>query len=146
MAVTAKWYGNALLKALNKEIDWDSDTIKVMLCTNLYEPDQDTHIYKSSVDNEVANGSGYTTGGETLANKAIDYDGPTNVIKLDGGDVTWSAASITARYAIIYDDTPATDAIKPLLAYVDFGADVTSTNGDFKITWDEDGILTITAA
>jgi len=34
MAVTAKWYGQALLKALNKEIDFDTDVIKVMLCTS----------------------------------------------------------------------------------------------------------------
>lgn len=146
MAVTSKWYGNALLKALNKEIDWDTDTIKVMLCTSSYTPDQDTHIYKSSVNNEVANGNGYTTGGATLANKTIGYTGATNVIKLDADDVTWSSSSITARYAVIYDDTPATDAAKPLLGYVDFGQDFTSSNGNFTITWDSGGIFTITAS
>lgn len=146
MAVSAKWYGQALLKALNKEIDWDTDTIKVMLCTSTYTPDQDSHIYKSSVTNEVANGNGYTTGGATLANKTITYTGATNVIKLDADDVTWTTSTITARYAVVYDDAPATDATKPLLGYVDFGQDFSSSNGNFTITWDSAGLFTITAS
>jgi len=145
MAVTAKMFGNCLLKALNKEIDWDTDSIKVMLTTSTYTPDQDSHIYKSSVTNEVT-GTGYTAGGATLANKTIGYTAGTNVIKLDADDTVWSASTITARYAIIYDDTPATDATKPLIAYVDFGADAVSSAGTFTITWDAAGICTVTAA
>jgi hypothetical protein len=144
MAVSAKMYGNCLLKALNKEIDWDTDTIKVMLCTSTYTPDQDAHIYKSSVTNEVT-GTGYTAGGATLASKTITYTGASNTITLDAADVTWSSSTITARYAVIYDDT-GTASTSPLIAYVDFGADVSSSGGNFTITWDATGIVTITAA
>jgi hypothetical protein len=143
MALSGKMYGNMLLKALNKEIDYDSDTIKVMLCTNSYTPDQDTHIYKSSVTNEVASGGGYTTGGATLGNKTIVYSGPSNTITIDADDTLWSNSSITARYAVIYDDTPALDSAKPLLGYVDLGKDYTSSNGDFKLVWNSNGIFTI---
>jgi hypothetical protein len=144
MAVTAKWYGQALLKALNKEIDFDTDVIKVMLCTSAYVPDQDAHVYKDvSVTSEVT-GTGYTAGGATLASKTIAYTAATNIIALDAADVTWAASTITARYAVIYDDSPATS--KPLLAYVDFGADQSSNNGNFTITWDANGILKITVA
>lgn len=142
MAVTAKMYGNALLKALNKEVDWDTDTIKVMLCTSSYTPNQDTHIYKSSVTNEVT-GTGYTAGGATLSNKTINYTDSTNTIKLDADDVTWSESTITARYAVIYDAT-GTDSTSVLLGYVDFGEDKVSSAGDFKITWDSAGIFAIT--
>lgn len=142
MAVTAKWYGQALMKALNKEIDWDSDTIKVMLCTSSYTPDQDTHAYKDvSVTNEVT-GDGYTEGGATLASKTIGYTAGTNVIKLDAADTVWAASTITARYAVIYDDTPASS--KPLLGYVDFGEDEESASTDFTIQWSSDGVLKIT--
>jgi len=142
MAVTAKWYGQALMKALNKEIDWDSDTIKVMLCTSSYTPDQDTHVYKDvSVTNEVE-GDGYTAGGATLASKTIGYTAGTNVIKLDAADTVWTASTITARYAVIYDDTP--ESNKPLLGYVDFGEDEESTSTDFTIQWSSDGVLKIT--
>jgi hypothetical protein len=144
MAVTAFWYGQALQKALNKEIDFDTDVIKVMLCTSAYTPNQDTHVYKDvSVTGEVS-GTGYTAGGAALANKTITYDGPTNVIKLDADDTTWANSTITARYAVIYDDSPATN--KPLLGYVDFGADQSSSNGNFTITWDVNGILKITVS
>lgn len=144
MAVTAKWYGQALLKALNKEINWSSDTIKVMLCTSTYVPDQDNHIYKDiSVTNEVT-GTGYTAGGVTLASKTITYTGATNIIALDAADVTWASSTITARYAVIYDDSPASN--KPLLGYVDFGADQSSSSGNFTITWDANGILKITVS
>lgn len=143
MAVTAKMYGNALLKALNKEVNYITDTIKVMLCTNSYTPNQDTHIYKSSITNEVT-GTGYTAGGATLANKTMTYDGTTNTIKLDANDITWANSTITARYAVIYDST-GTDSTSVLLGYIDFGEDKISSAGDFKITWDTAGIFAVTA-
>lgn len=141
MAVTAKMYGNFILKALNKEIDWDTDSIKVMLCTAL-TIDQDGDVYLADVTKtEVANGNGYTTGGKALANKSIGYTAGTNVIKIDADDVVWTSATITAAYAIIYDDTPATD--KPVIGYVDFGESLVSTAGTFTIAWNAAGIATI---
>jgi len=142
MAATAKWYGQAQIKAYSKEIDWLNDTIKVMLCTSSYVPNQDTHVYKDvSVDNEVV-GDGYTAGGATLASKTLAYDAGTNITKFDAADTVWAASTITARYAVIYDDTPASS--KPLLGYVDFGEDEVSTSTDFTIQWSSDGVLKIT--
>jgi hypothetical protein len=60
--------------------------------------------------------------------------------------VTWAASTITARYAVVADTTPGTAATNPLICYVDFGADVTSSGGNFTITWDADGIFTVTVA
>ena len=145
MAVTAKMYGNSLLKALNKEIDWLSDVIKVMLCTSSYTPDQDAHIYKSSVTNEVV-GTGYVSGGATLANKTIGYTGATNVVKLDADDVVWAASTITARYAIVYVST-GVDSTSVLIGYVDFGIDQITSSTNFSLVWDAaNGIFAITAA
>jgi hypothetical protein len=143
MAVTAKLYNLAVTSLANKEIDWSSDTIKVMLCTSTYTPSQTTHDYKSDVTNEVT-GAGYTAGGATLASKTEAF--ASQVKQFDAADVTWSTSTITARFAVVYDDTPATDATKPLICYVDFGADVVSTGGDFTITWDATGIFTATVA
>lgn len=145
MAVTAKLYGQFLKSLTNKEIDLDSDTIKVMLCTSAYVPDQDAHQYKSSVTAEVV-GTGYTAGGATLAAVAVTYTPATNTLMLDASDVTWPTSTITARYAVVYDSTPASDAARPLIAYVDFGADVVSTAGDFSLSWNAAGILTIATA
>lgn len=145
MAVTALLYGNFLKSLANKEIDLDTDTIKVMLCTSTYTPNQDTHQYKSSVTNEVT-GTGYTATGATLAGVAVTYTAGTNTLMFDANDTVWAASTITARYAVIYDATPATDATRPLIAYVDFGENVSSTAAAFTITWDAAGIFTITAA
>lgn len=147
MAVTAFLYGNVFVSAFNKEIDFGAggDTIKVMLCTSAYTPNQDTHQYKSSVTNEVV-GTGYTATGATMATPTILYTGATNVLKLDGADVSWPASTLTARYAVIYDATPATDATRPLIGYVDFGADVTTVAGALTITWDAAGIATVTVS
>lgn len=144
--MASKLYGNFLSQALNKEIDWDTDTIKVALLTNSYSPNQDNHNYFDDVVSNEVSGSGYTAGGETLTNKTNTYDGATNTIVLDAGDVTWSSSTITARYAVIYNSSPATNAEKPLIGYVDFGSDQSSSNGNFTITWDASGIVRITVA
>jgi hypothetical protein len=145
MAVTAKFYGNAFVSAFNKKIDLDSDTIKVALTTSSYTPSQDAHDYFNDITNEVT-GTGYTAGGATLASASITYTGASNVLKLDGDDTSWASSTITARYAIIYDATPGTAATNPLIGYVDFGANVSSTAGTFTLSWDANGIATITVS
>lgn len=144
--MASKLYGQFVQAAFNKEIDFDSDTIKVALLTNAYTPDQDAHNYYDDVVAHEVVGTGYTAGGNTLANKTNTYDSATNVIKLDADDTTWASSTITARYAVIYDATPATNATRPLIGFVDFGSDQSSSNGNFTITWDSTGIVRVTVA
>ncbi len=144
MAVTAKAYGPALAALASGSINWSSDTIKVALCTSTYTPDQDVHDFFNDITNEVT-GTGYTAGGATLGTKTSTYTAGTNTQAIDAADTTWASSTITARYAIIYKST-GTAATSPLIAYVDFGVDVVSTAGNFTITWDAAGILTLTTA
>lgn len=143
MAVSGKLYANYHKSIANKEIDLDSDTLKVMLCTSSYTPNQGTHQYKSSVTNEVS-GTGYTAGGATLGSVTVGVTG--NVFTLDAADTSWASSTITARYAVIYDSTPGSDATRPLIGYIDFGADVSTTSGTFQIVWNSSGILTQTVS
>jgi hypothetical protein len=143
MAVTAAWYGGALLSTFAKEANWPGDTIKCLLTTSSYTPNQDSHRYKSDVTNEVS-GTGYTAGGATLSSPTQSYTGATNTWALDAGDAQWTGASFTARYAVVYDATPATDATRPLLCYVDFGGDQTVNGANFTVQWDSGGIVKIT--
>lgn len=145
MAVSAKFYGPFFQSLFNKEVDYDTDTIKAMLCSASYTPDQDAHRYKSSVTNEVT-GSGYTAGGVTLASKTVTYTPGTNVLALDAADITWAALTATSRYCVIYDDSPATDATKPLIGFIDFGADVICSGGPMTIQLDAAGMATVTVA
>lgn len=128
-------YNRFKANLMNKEIDLEGDTIKVMLTTSSYTPAA-THNVKTDVTNEVS-GTGYTAGGATLSGKAVTQAATT---KWDATDVTWSSSTITARYAVIWDDTIATD---DLLICLDFGSDKTSSGGDFTIQFDAAGIVTI---
>ena len=145
MAVSAKLYGKFFNALADKTIDLNSDTIKVALATSAYTPDQDAHDFFNDVTNEVT-GTGYTAGGATLGSPTFSYTGASNTFAFDGADVSWPTSTITARYAIVYDSTPGTAATNPLIGYVDFGADVSTTAGTFTITWDAAGIFTVTVS
>ena len=69
MAVTPHPYSGLLLKALNKEVDFDTDTIKAMLTTG-YTFDG-TDVYLNDIGAVEVTGTGYTSGGATLASKTI---------------------------------------------------------------------------
>lgn len=144
-AVTAFWFGKAFISVFNKLVDIDSDTIKTMLTTVTYVPDQDVHDFKDDVTNEVS-GTGYTATGTTLTTPSSTYTAGTNVWAIDFDDALWTTSTITARIAVVYDSTPATDATRPLLTYVDFGADQSSSGGDFKIVWNAGGVAKVTVS
>jgi len=72
MATKTYWYASGFTKVYNKEVDLDTDAIKVMLCSSAYTPDRAAHDYKNDITNEVT-GSGYTAGGATLANVTVGY-------------------------------------------------------------------------
>jgi hypothetical protein len=145
MPDVAKIYGKAFVSAFNKEIDFNSDTIKAMLCSASYTPDQDTHQYKSDVTNEIT-GTGYTAGGVTLSNCTITYDAATNTIKFDCDDFQWTGATFTARTLVVYDSTPGSDATRPLILYVTFNADVPVTSSTFSVTVNAGGLCTVTVS
>jgi hypothetical protein len=141
MTVTADWYGLGLKSVAHKEASWTGDTVKVLLCTNSYTPNLDTHQYRSDLTNEVS-GTGYTAGGVTLASKTATYASKT--LTLDAADVTFSTVTLTSvRYAIVYIDT-GTSSTSPLLGRVDFGANQSPSAQDLVLVWDAAGILTLT--
>lgn len=112
---------------LDGEMDFSSDTaqvFKIALYTSSATLGAATTAYTTS--NEVV-GSGYTAGGNTLTVVAPTTSGTTAFI--DFNDTTWSAATITARGALIYKSGGG----DPAVAVLDFGSDIASTNGDFTI-------------
>ena len=81
-----------------------------------------------SATNEVS-GTGYTAGGATLSSQAVAYDSSNNVAYFDAADPSWSSATITARGALIYNNTKSNASI----AVLDFGSDYSSSNGTFQV-------------
>lgn len=147
MATVAwKWFGLAETAAWNKEHDWLTDTYKALLTTSTYTPDQDTHAYHSAVTNEQS-GTGYTAGGVTLANKTIGYTAGTNVTKFDCDDIVYATVTLTdVKNIVVYNDTPATSATKPLMAYGVVDLAVSPSAGNLTFTLDTAGLVTSTAA
>lgn len=137
-------YNNFKKKIMDGSIDLDTDNINVALLDSGYSANLDTHVFYSDVTaDEVANGSGYTTKGVTLASASVTVDTTNDLAYFDAADVTWASSTITARYAVIFKNS-GTNTTSPLVAYVDFGADKTSDNGNFIISWSTAGILKLT--
>lgn len=149
MAVTSKWYGNALLGQYSstaaRRVDWDADAITVSLHTVTYVPNQDTDDFWNDATNEIS-GTGYSTPGLALTTSAPTYDSGTNEMRLDANDAQWTTASFTARIAVVYSNTAGASTTDPVLTYVDFGGDETVASGTFTIQWDATGVAKITAA
>ncbi len=104
------------------------DSFKLALYDNNASFDASTTAYTAS--NEVSNSGTYTAGGGALANVTPTTSGTTALT--DFADLTFTSATITARGALIYNDTAAGD---PSVIVLDFGSDKSSTSGDFQIVF-----------
>jgi len=141
-AVTASLFGLQAQKNIDGSapVVWTTATLKVALTTSAWTPNQDTHDFFDDVTNEIT-GTGYTAGGATLGTKTTTYDTATDQVRADAADTLWTTSTLTARRAPIYSDTGGAASTDPVIAWVDFGADVSTTAGTFQITWDATGIL-----
>jgi hypothetical protein len=120
-----------LLQAIHNFGPTSPNTFKIALYTGNADLSASTTVYTTS--NEVANGSGYTTGGNTLVISQSPTSGnnqsavPTAFISFS--NTSWTSASFTARGALIYNSTQGNKSI----AVLDFGSDKTVTNDTFQI-------------
>lgn len=127
---------------MNGSIDLDTDTINVMLVTSSYTPDQDNHDKRDDVTDEVS-GTGYSAGGAALAGKSVAVDNTDNEGVFDANDLTWASSTITARGAVLYKARGGASSADELICYFDFTSDQTSTNGNFTLQWNAEGILNL---
>jgi len=116
-----------ILEAVHNFKNSGGDTFKVALYTNSASFAAGTTAYTTA--NEVS-GTGYTAGGNTLTRVDPATAGTTSFT--DFADTTWGSSTITARGALIYNDTASGN---PAVVILDFGSDKTSTNGDFTVVF-----------
>ena len=114
-----------LMEAKHNFLLSGGNTFKLAMYTNSASFDASTTAYTAT--NEVS-GTGYSAGGGTLTRVDPATSGTTAYT--DFGDLTFSSSTITARGALIYNDTAAGD---PSVVVLDFGSDKSSTSGDFVI-------------
>lgn len=135
-------YNTFKKKIMNGSIDLDTDTIKIALVTSSYTPDIDAHDFWDDVSaNEVAASGTYAAGGATLT-CTVTQDDTDNEGVFDATDVSWTSATITARYAVIYKSTGVAGT-SPLICVIDFGSNQVSTLGTFAITFAAEGIINL---
>jgi hypothetical protein len=125
MAITTAMCSSFKEELLQGVHDFTAHTFKMALYTSSATLGAATTAY--SATNEIS-GTGYTAGGQALDSPTVTLSGTTAFI--DFADETWTNATITARGALIYNDTVAGD---PAVAVFDFGSDKTSTAGDFVV-------------
>lgn len=133
-AMTTSFKGELML-AVHDFRQTGGDTFKLALYTSAATLGATTTAY--TVTNE-ASGTGYTAGGGTLSNLGGSVTSGTTGFT-DFSDLTFTAATITARGALIYNTTPSAlsnaggTLTNPAVAVLDFGSDKTASNGDFTI-------------
>lgn len=122
-----------ILKAVHNFTASTGDTFKIALgkatasITGTYDAATTNYSDLTGNSDELPNGSGYTTGGNTLTSVTPVADGTTAVC--DFADTTWSSATFTTSGAIIYNSS-ASDAACAVLS---FGGDQQVSSGDFTI-------------
>lgn len=143
-------YSNWLLGVLNGAFstDWDNDTIKVALfaaAASSFVTNCSGYTYWSQIGSGEITGTGYTASGTTASGMSIAFNGhnPTK-IKLTASNTAWPTSTITARYAVVWKSTGAAGT-SPLICWVDFGSDQSSSSGTFEIQWNSSGIVEISS-
>jgi hypothetical protein len=114
-------------------VDCDTDTFKMLLVTSTYTAAK-SHAKRSDITNEVAAGSGYTTGGNACALTVAATDNVNNDVEISFSVTSWTSATITARAGVIYKSRGGASSADELVGYVDFLSNITSTNGTFAVT------------
>jgi hypothetical protein len=137
---TFTFYDEGILNILKALIDLDGDTFKAVLTNSA--PDAAAHDELADVT-QIANGGGYTTGGETLTSVGLaETSGGSGVWVWSAADFSWTATSggmAEFRYVVIYSDTSSGDK---LVGYLDYGSGLTIEEGNaFTVDVQSGGIF-----
>jgi hypothetical protein len=130
MAITTNAICNSfkkeLLEATHNFSNPGGNSFKLSMYTNSATLGKSTTSFTTG--NEVSSPSGgYSSGGKALVNTGTSL--ATNTAITDFADLSFVGVTLTARGALIYNDTNADKAV----AVLDFGGDKTATAGTFTI-------------
>lgn len=132
MAASITAYDNLWKLLLTGGIDLDTDTIKLALVTSSYTPSTAHDEWADVSAYEVSNGSGYTTGGLTLASPVVTAS------NIDYNDAVFTSLTKTFRYAVSYKSGSGGGLTNPLLFYILLDttpADIVSSGSNYTIAW-----------
>ena len=150
MAAAGKWklYEQAKLDIANGLMDLDTHSYKIALFTsasNCNTLSGTTTL--ASLTNQVATANGYTQNSKAVTLTTANSGGTITVDETTNPSWTANGGSITARFAVIYNDTHASKQALCVCILDTAPADVTATDGNtFAITQNSSGIFTISGA
>lgn len=123
-------YSSAMLGIVNGTVAFGADSFGVMLLDSDYIPDRASHRRRADVQDFEVSGAGYRATDVAIA---ISMDEPDAVTIILGAG-RWNRATINARYAAYYKRNGGAPEDDELIACIDFGRDVISTNGTFALS------------
>lgn len=130
MAITTSVICNSfkkqLLEGTHNFSSGSGNSFKLALYTNSATLGKSTTSF--TTDNQVSNTGQYTSGGGALTNGGTSLS--TNTAIIDFADRSFTGVTLTARGALIYNDTASGD---PAVCVLDFGGDKSASSGTFTI-------------
>lgn len=121
-------YDAARQRFLEAQLNWMSDTVKVLLVdTGAYTPQINVHQYLADVPSAAR-----IAGPVTLTSKA------TTGGAADAADPTFTGVTGASIEAIVIFADTGSEATSPLIAYIDTatGLPIIPNGGDIIVTWD----------
>ena len=136
-------FRRAKTKLSNGLFDLDTNTFKMMLCTDAQSLTDDfagtsTDCRYADLTAEVASGGGYTTAGKTLS-PTWTRSGAT--VTFDVDDQAWTSSTLTAKYAVIYADNTNDDLL--CFCELDTVTSVSTVAGTLTVTINASGVFTL---
>ena len=114
---------------MEKVVDLVNDTFKIGLLS-AYTITASDVTWGSLTGATETSGTGYTAGGITLSGLAVTTSS-TTAVWTSSSNPTWSGATFSAAYAVIYDTTVSSDVV----GVFDFGGTQSVSGGTFEIEW-----------
>ena len=116
-----------LMEAKHDFLNSGGDTFRIALYSNSASFTAATTAYTNT--SEIT-GTGYTAKGNSLTRVDPSTSGTTAFT--DFSDSTWTSSTLTARGALVFNDSASGD---PSVIVLDFTADKSSSSGDFTIVF-----------
>ena len=139
----SKVYNPGLLKLLDGTIDFENDTIKLLLVDTNHSFTKSHEFVSDIVANEATNSSGSGYERKTLANASIALDTGNDRVEFDADDISYTAIDAgTIASAIIYKEVT-NDSDSPLIADIDF-TDLVTNGSDVDLQVNAEGFFYIT--
>jgi hypothetical protein len=130
----------------NGAVNLSSVTVKCMIVTGTYTPNQNTHDFRDDLGANEVSGSNYTAGGNAMINPVVSLSG-AGLVTVDFDDpATWAQHATgfsNGRRAVVYVARGGLSSADELIGYTDdFGADKGNVDGDFSVAVNASGLFT----